>query len=279
MSWNERFMPYPVLTPSNDDYDGSRFELLVDAPVRSGGALTIPFRLEVSSNSLKNLIENKKAQYVIQTSCARTVARDTLSSFCHEGILELSDGDFSDALVLTPYILAVQEITNFTSDEHALEWREYHPEGFDIEEAGILAVGNDIEIALASDSIGSVIDLVAMQRSDGEFSVELDGEHILIIVSTEDKQRIEAMRKRSERDLIHASLFSGLYLHAITKGISELSEHGERRWAQTMLNRLEDKGVHVDRADLQAQALRFAQLLMEQPLKKHMEAAFGEDEA
>jgi len=86
------------------------------------------------------------------------------------------------------------------------------------------------------------------------------------------------MRKRSERDLIHASLFSGLYLHAITKAIAELPEHGDRRWAQTMLKRLEDKGVQTDQADLQSQALHFAQLLMEQPLGKHMEAAFREDE-
>lgn len=277
MSWNERFIPYPVLTPSNDDYDDPRFELLVTEPVRSDGMLNIPFRLEVSSHSLRELIDKSKAQYVIQTSCVRTVARDTHAAFSDQGILELPDGDYSDALVLTPYILATEEIANFKSDEHALEWREYHPEGFDIEEAGILAVGNDVEITLALDSIGSVIDLVAMPQVEGLFNIDLDNDHILISVSREDKQRIDAMRMHSERDLIHASLFSGLYLHAITSAIQALPEYEDRRWAQTILNRLEDKGVRTDRADLQAGALRYAQQLMEQPLAKHLEAAFAPD--
>lgn len=277
MSWNERFIPYPVLTPSNDDYDDPHFELLVTEPVRSDGMLNIPFRLEVSSRSLKGLIDKAKAQYVIQTSCVRTVARDTHDTFIDEGTLELPDGDYSDALVLTPYILVTEEIANFKSEEHAREWREYHPEGFNIEEAGILAVGNDVEITLAPDSIGSVIDLVAMPQVEGLFNVDLDNDHILISVSREDKQRIDAMRMHSERDLIHASLFSGLYMHAITSAIQALPEYEDRRWAQTILNRLEDKGVRTDRADLQAGALRYAQQLMEQPLAKHLEAAFAPD--
>ena len=277
MPWNERFIPYPVLTPSTDDYDDSRFELLVTEPLRSDGMLNIPFRLEVSSRSLKDLIDKAKAQYVIQTSCVRTVARDTHDTFIDEGTLELPDGDYSDALVLTPYILATGEIANFKSEEHAREWREYHPEGFDIEEAGILAVGDDVEITLAPDSIASVIDLVAMPQVEGLFNVYLDNDHILISLSREDKQRIDAMRMHSERDLIHASLFSGLYLHAITSAIQVLPEYEDRRWAQTILNRLEDKGVRTDKADLQDGALRYAQQLMEQPLAKHIEAAFAPD--
>ena len=275
MSWNERFIPYPVLTPSNDDYTDPRFELLVSEPVRGGGVLTIPFNLEVSSASLKELISKSKAQYVIQTSCIKTVARDTHRTFLDTDTLELLDGDYSDALVLTPYILAVEEVTNFKSDEHASEWRDYHPEGFEIEEAGILAVGNDVEITLSSDSIGSVIDLVAMPRVEGMFDVELDGERIVISVSGEDKQRIDAIRKRSERDITHAALFPGLYLHAITSALQSVFDYEDRRWAQTRLNQLEDKGIQADRETLQAQALHYAQLLMEQPLAKHLEAAFA----
>ena len=275
MSWNERFMPYPVLTPSNDDYDSPRFELVVEEPVRSAGVLTVPFKLEVSSASLKELIGEAKAQYVIQTSCIRTVARDTHGTFLDEGRLELFDEDYSDALTLTPYILAVGEIPSFKSDEHAREWRDYHPEGFNIEEAGILAVGNDVEITLSPDSIGSVIDLVAMPQAEGMFSVELDGEHIVISVSGEDKQRIDAMRKRSERDITHAALFPGLYLHAITSALQSVFDYEDRRWAQAILNQLEDKGIHADRETIAAQSLHYAQLLMEKPLEKHLDAAFA----
>ena len=277
MSWNERLIPYPVLSPLSDDYDDPRFDLLVTEPVRSAGNLNIPFKMEVSSPSLKDLITEFKAQYVIQTSCVRTAARDTYGTSIAEGMLELADGDYSDALILTPYILAVEEIANFKSEEHAPEWREYHPEGFDIEEAGILAVGNDVEITLAPDSIGSVIDMVAMPQVEGLFNVDLDNDHILISVNREDKQRIDAMRKHSERDLVHASLFSGLYLHAITSAIQALPEYEDRRWAQTILNRLEDIGVQADRDELQARALHYAQQLMEQPLAKHLEAAFVSD--
>ena len=277
MSWNERFIPYPVLTPSNDDYNSSRFELLVNEPVRSGGMLNIPFELEVSSGSLKELISKSKAQYVIQTSCIKTVARGTYNTFLNADTLVLSDGDYSDTLTLTPYILAVDEISNFKSDEHTPEWRLYHPEGFEIEEAGILAVGNDVEITLSPDSIGSVIDLVAMPRVEGMFDVDLDGEHIVISVSMEDKQRIDVMRKQSERELAHAALFPGLYLHAITSAIQAVSDYEDRRWAQTILNQLEDKGIRADRETLQAQSLHYAQLLMEQPLAKHLDAAFALD--
>ena len=275
MAWNERYIPYPVLTPSNDDYKNPRFELSVTEPVRSGGTLSIPFSLEVSSNALTALVGKSKAQFMIQTSCIKTVARDTFATFKPEGTLTLADGDYSGALLLTPYILAVEEIINFKSDEHAREWREYHPEGFDIEEAGILAVGNDVEITLSSDSIGSVIDLVAMPIAEGMFSVDLDGEHIVISVSREGKQRIDVMRRQSEWDPAHAALFPSLYLHAISKAVQEVFDHEDRQWAQTLLNQIEDKGIQADRGTLQARSLHYAQVLMEQPLEKLLDAAFA----
>lgn len=277
MSWNERYIPYPVLTPSNDDYKSPRFELCVTEPVRSGRTLSIPFRLEVSSDTLKELIAKSRAQYVIQTSCVKTIARDTLATNEPEGCLELPDGDYSDVLLLTPYVLATEDIANFKSDEHATEWRAYHPEGFRIDEAGILAVGNDVEITLSSDSIGSVLDLVAMSQADGTFNVNLDGEHIVISVSAGDKQRIDILRMQSEHDLRHASLFSSIYLSAITQAVSEAFDHEDRRWAQVILKRLEDSGVEADRETVQDQALNYAQTLMEQPLTKHLDAAFAEE--
>lgn len=277
MSWNERFMPYPILTPSNDDYKNSHFELLVTEPVRSGGQINIPCTLEVSSNTLKELIAAAKAQYVIQTSGVKTAMRDTYSTFYDEDILILSDGDYSDTLILTPYILAVDKIVNFKSDEHALEWQLYHPGGFVIEDAGILAVGEDVEIALSPNTIGSVIDLVAMPQAEGMFSVDLDNEHIVITVSREDKQRIDALRRQSEREIAHAALFPALYLHAITSAIQSMSEYEDKKWAQTILKQLEDKGVQADRETIQSQSLHYAQLLMEQPLAKHLDAALMSD--
>lgn len=277
MTWNERLIPYPVLTPINDDYISPHFELIVSEPVRTAGTLNIPYHLKLSSETLRELITKSRAQYVIQTSCVKTIARDTLVTNEPKGCLELPDGDYSDVLLLTPYVLATEDIDNFKSDEHATEWRAYHPEGFRIDEAGILAVGNDVEITLSSDSIGSVIDLVAMPQADGAFNVSLDDEHIVISVSAEDKQRIDILRMQSEHDLRHASLFSSIYLSAITQAVSEAFDHEDRRWAQVILKRLEDSGVEADRETVQVQALHYAQTLMEQPLSKHLDAAFAEE--
>lgn len=277
MPWNERFMPYPILTTANDDYSSPVFEMVVSSPMRSGEQISIPFKLEISSNALKDLVSKCRAQYVIQTSCVRTAMRDTFSTFREEDTITLPEGDYSESLLLTPYILAVDEISNFQSDEHALEWREYHPEGFEIEEAGILAVGDEVEIVLSNNSIGSVIDLAALPQAEGMFSVELDGEHIVIGMSRETKQRVDTVRRRSERDLAHASLFPALYLHAITYALRSLSEHEDRRWAQTMLRQLEDKGVQADREIIQADSLKYAQLLMDLPLSNHLGAAFMSD--
>lgn len=278
MAWNDRIIPYPILTPANDDYAGARFELHAPEPVRSGGSINIPFRLDVSSETLKALVGDAKAQYVIQMSCPQTSMRDTYPTSHAEDILILSDGDFADALTLTPYILAVDAISDFKSGEHAPEWQIYRPEGFSIPAAGIMAVGGEVEIELAPSGIGSVIDLVEMRGSDGMLGVDLDGEHIVISVGPDDKRRIDRLRTLSERNMARAALYPALYLHAITSAIQALAEYEGRRWAKTIVRQIEDNGIGVDIETIQANPLHYAQLLMQRPLAAYLDAALPDDD-
>ena len=279
-TWNPRLFPYPLLAPWTDDYGGAEFQVHVPEVVLNNG-LTINVDLEfhLSSRFLQGLISNEDAKYAIEVSCPKTFVRTTHETAAKDE-LALDAGDYTEEILVTPYVVSAIPMSAFKSPEHAPELREHKPEGFTVPVAGILAVGNPIGITLEEGGVTSVIDLVANPKiEDGSFDVQLDDERIKIHVGVKDKERIEALRRRRGTGSEFSALFPGLYLHAITEALRHLPEYEYTRWAFTFRNTLDKCGHgNVDSELLRNDALKYAQQLMERPMGGFLAAALSSDE-
>ncbi len=279
-TWHQRMMPYPLLAPWTDDYEDASFGVDVpEAVLNNGKEIRISLEFRLSSGTLKELIARDEARYAVEVSCPRTFVRSTHPVFSQDELL-LEAGEYTDEILLTPYLHATDSLEEFRSPEHASEWREHRPEGFSVPGTGILAVGNTTRVILEDSGVSSVIDLIANPNvPEGTFDVQLDEDRIKIHVPDAEKEKIEAVRRSRGSSVEFAALFPGLYLHAVTEALRGLSEHDSSRWAFTIRNALDRSGIgEVDPGLLRDDALRYAQVLMEQPVGSFLTAAMNTEE-
>ena len=273
-------LPYPLLAPWTEDYEDAEFRVDVpEAVLNTGRRVRIKLVFRLSSNSLRDLISKCDAKYAVEISCPRTLVRST-HEVLEQDELVLKADDYTEEILLTPYVVSTGVLDGFRSPEHASEWRDHKPEGFNVPTAGILAVGNTTRVILEDSSINSVIDLVANSKvAEGTFHVQLDEERIKIHVPSAEKEKIEAVRTRRGSSVEFAALFPGLYLHAVSEALRNLPENGNTRWAFTIRNALDRSGRGgVDAEMLKNDALRYAQDLMEQPVGSFLKAAMNSEE-
>lgn len=281
MRWNNRLFPYPLLAGWLDDYTGRDFQATLNAVLSNSRKINLGIQFECGSDFLKGLIEREKAQYALVVSCPATAAREVIPSPLATTICELNAGDYSKELASVPYIVAVEDLSGFASDEHADEFREALPDGFSIPKGGILAAGVTIRTTLVTETDAeSVIDLVANdQVPNGEIRVNLANERIRIELARDDKARVEMLRKKSAYGREMAMLFSSLYLPTVAEAIGKLNEtdYAESRWAVVMRNALRKNGINAEGDDLAENAFAHAQKILNAPIGKAL-TAFADQE-
>ena len=274
-TWNQRLLPYPLLAPWTGDYPDGNFGVDVpEAALNNGREISIDLVFQLSSESLRALIDSGRASYAVDVSCPKTFVRYT-SRVTWNDRLVLEAGDYSEEILLTPYLIATCPLEGFISPEHASEWIDHRPDGFGVPNAGILAVGNTTRIVLEDAGVHSVIDLVANPAVlEGTLDIRLDEDRIKIHVSLTDKEKIEAVRKRRGAGVEFAALFPGIYLHAVAEALRNLLECEDTRWAFAVRNALENHGLgNIGPELLRDDALRYAQELMKHPVGIFLAAA------
>ena len=271
--WNRRYIPYPLLAPWTNDYDeGINFGVEIPHSTRDDrDNLNLTIRYELTSEFLKGLIESRKAKYLSIMECSQTFRRLALSPSAneHEDVFVEPAADFSNSLSLVPYIVSTCELYDFLSDEHAAEIRYLNPQGFRIGAWSMLARGAEQRIELNSNSNpNSVIDLFgSADVDDGGFNIDLNDNHIKIYVSHKDYLVIYAFRKyKTAIEPERASLVPSLYMYAVVEALRNLSDHEDRRWYHTIRSALEKQSIGVDDEELRDNAIKYAQMLMENPV-------------
>ena len=280
-TWNDRLLPHPLLAPWTDDYDDAIFTAQVPhAVLNNGRQINLTVKYHLTSELLRQLVTEGKAQYVGVIACDKTFSRNSFPSNQEDELYILDASQFADELKLTPYVVATQPIEGFISAEHNLEVREIKPEGFTISAGSILAVGDSTNVPLEEGgSPYSIIDLVSNPKVEiGDFIVDLKDNRIKIHMAPECKQQAEAMRQHGRLSLEVATLFPGVYLHAITEALRNLEGHQEYHWAQAIWRALDYHNISQDDEELKSNALTHAQKLMEKPLGKLLTAFSKEEE-
>lgn len=276
MAWNDRQLPYPVLSPYADNYGAFAFGVAECNPTFSNGNLNLVFAYHLTCPSMLALIEAGQAEYHAVLHSGGTGFRRHIH---HPGgdrrALEIvAVGDLDDQRAeLTPYVVTGAEAVDYNPPELNEEYRLVHPWGFRVPPYSILAVGAPQIIDLSDAGVDSVIDLLKDPNvEDGYMALDLDAEHVKIHVSPADRSRINRLRKEYS-DVRQSPLGAGLILPAIAYALAALPNHLDRAWGQSFARavdaELASQGQQWDDYD-QLQdpqtAWQYAQRLLQGPL-------------
>lgn len=263
-------MPHPVLRPEVSDYvEGTRF--VMESKARHiKEDVVVDARLVLQCATLQQLISDNAASFYVMARCANTYHRHAASSKDPVITIKIPAGDLSGRLVLTPYVIASEQISDFVSEEHAFEVR--NAGSVDIPPGSILAVGASDEVQL--DKVGSLKSCIKLvprpQVQKGTYTIEAESEFIAIAVDPEMYKDVFRMRTHA-----NAIFYPSIYQAAIEYAIREMDEHPDSRWARALQKTLNDRNIKPD--DSMEDAYLHAQALLEKPLARMVEWIKGRD--
>lgn len=223
--------PYPILG-ENDDIEGL-FNPSFWVTLRPMHIQTeYSFRLQ--NETLEKLIEEKKAEFVVELECKTTFFRHTFRTASIKDKLDLQSERLREKVDVSFYICATQKIPNYRpSGLHA----DYGDATFTVETGDILADGGrgsffaEKKFDPMRAPISSFIRIGEPRGKSGPMFVDFDEDYLLIRLSEEDHERYEEAKKHAVQ-----SLHSILVLPALVEALRCMASpekkvlYGENKW-------------------------------------------------
>jgi hypothetical protein len=256
--------PYPVLRPYSDDYVDVEFQTNVDLS-SNGSIVSAEISYRVSSVELIELIKVGDARFVSIVSCRETYFRDVISTGESQVAKIFDVGNLRGEVKVDSYIVAVKRIPSFSSADIN---SEFGRTSFAFTSGDVLAQEETAVFFIDRDlfkPVTSVFDLVKnAEFSDGEWRINLDEDHIQIVISTAMKESIDNARNNTSMKVI---LLNSIYFSAAVHAIQRLKDFGgdyeERKWGRVFFRQIHNNGLDLINTD----AYVLAQKLMKFPLK------------
>jgi len=256
--------PYPVLRPYSDDYVDVEFQTNVDFSSNEG-LVTAEISFRVSSSELIEQIKLGNAKFVAIVSCRETYFRDLITSDDKRVVKNFDVGNLRGEVRVDSYIVAVKKILSFSSPDIN---PEFGRDSFAFTPGDVLAQDETAVFYIDRDlfkPVTSVFDLVKNPEfSDGEWRINLDDDHIQIIISTAMKESIDNARNNTSMKVI---LLNSIYFSAAVHAIQRLKEFGgdyeDKKWVRVFYRQIHNNGLDIVGTD----AYILAQKLMKYPLR------------
>ena len=264
---------HPVLAPWLSDYQppayfGISAKNYIQADVVADQLLVV-VEYQLQCATIEALIGGGDAAYATLATSPRTMFRELHTHSIqdhHETSLSLTMSDFAHDITLTPHVIARKDVVVPVTNEHDVDFSLAGRTEFELPSGTVLAIGDGIRLSNNDQSVTSIIDIVSSARVEpGQFLLDYEDTRIKVIVSREDQAGLNTMRAGSP--IARATLFPGLYLHALVGGISKLSYHKDSGWAAAIYAALEKHGIYEeDQERLAENAQVYAQKLLDSPL-------------
>ena len=264
---------HPVLAPWLSDYPPPAYFGIsagdyVPADVLAD-RLSVVVEYQLQCTTIEALISCRNAAYATLATSPRTMFRELHTHSIQndqETSLSLKMSDFAHDITLTPYVIATSDVVLPVTNEHDAEFGQAGRTEFELLSGTVLAIGDAIRLSNSDHSVTSIIDIVSSARVEpGQFLLDYEDTRIKVLVNREDQAGLNTMRAGSS--IARATLFPGLYLHALVGGISKLSFYKDSEWAAVIHSALERNGIYEeDQERLAENAQVYAQKLLGSPL-------------
>lgn len=267
MRLTERSYPFPVIG-NRDDVPGADFQATVE-PSADAEMVYIDVIVSTSSISLKRLLDDGRATYVVHVECGNTSYRASHAFREEQCRVAVEKANLNDAVEVNVIATAREEVPGYRVDGQN---EEYGDHTFTVRPGDILAVNPGVQFYVERDFLSfEKIDsiLVVLPYSDERarpMEVTFDDEKIKVYLSKQDFYDYKLVRSSPLAPILAASIVLPVVAEAVryAKDNSSLT----LRWMRALNRRLEILGVTMD-----DEPLTIAQALLELPIRRAISAA------
>ncbi|QIO86740.1 hypothetical protein G9274_000425 [Stenotrophomonas rhizophila] len=256
--------PHPVL--SNQTLDYGILSLTAELDIEENpdmGSLILIGQLGVEDPDVRELVQRGEASAGVMVTCRDTYYDDLHLTGLEQFRLDLSGGKLRGRTNIRGVVVAATDKLALTSPSINDEF----PSDSRFAKAGdVIAITEEFPYEVGLEKLApleSIFHLKLMlDVPEGEFRINLDGESIDILASSELHGVLSIIRENRAREV----LLSAMYLPTLMCVLDAMREDGHhegRRWHTVMSARCTAEGIDIETCDL-AQA---AQRLLDRPLR------------
>lgn len=179
MKITDRDYPHPVLAFFNDDYNKCKFYQNIMFE-KNGEIIKLKVRSDLRSKTLKKLINEKKASYMLHLECIKSRFRKIYIFQENIKEVEFNSNLVDECFEVILFVIANERIENFYSDEFNKYFENIH---FEIDKGDILAVTDRRKISVNKNQrgvkrAGSIFNFKISEKKDEMLSWEVNDKFI-----------------------------------------------------------------------------------------------------
>ena len=268
-------LPHPVLG-LNDDVSGEYTPIIEAAPTEEFFIFKISHDLK--NDAIEKLIDAGKAQFCIEVNCPATIFRKCFVSKESFQEIKISQEFLRNRFDATFFITATQNIPEYSNDSFSYD---YEGSKFDVEEGDVIAYGGETKQFAVKDwiSLRSIKSFMTIKKdadSDGNISVQLSPDKILVLVPEDDyKKYCSLVGTENISPVFHSSIVFPALIYTLNQMADpNKSENYENySWYEYLLLRKENDNElqQLDWTD-QEHVVRIAQKILDKPISRLLEA-------
>jgi len=245
MNYNGRTYPYPVLG-IDDNFTGDENKdtfkpiLTVSSDYRM---IRLDITYHLKNDELLKLINSNQAVFCTQLYCRSTMFRQSFISKKQKELIEIKSNQLRDEVEVDFFICASEEIKNYNN---SMFNTVFSGVSFEIEKGDLLGYGGSTTFFANKTpeelkSISSFMSIDTENKSGVPMYNDYDGDKITIILSQEDYETYQSIKKES---LLTSTLHSSVVLPALAEAIrflttNEGDDYKNRKWHELLSSLIE----------------------------------------
>lgn len=278
MAKKNSFYPHPILAPHTDDYYNTSSFRAEISTTSSYKSIKFNIKYQLKNPELEKYLYEKKAEFLLHIEAPFTMYRKALPSFKSVQIFELNTDNLKNKVILTPYLVAKKEITNYKNKDFN---SDYGNTTFSIEKGTILAIAEPYILTVDNDtsdfskkqSIFNICKHETMDKSPMEFGLNSDKITIHLNSIDYNKYIFLAGNRVDLLEIINSILLFPALIYALSELADNHSIYENYRWYKSIKNQFKKYNIEDEFEQLSREnATYYAQKLLDLPISNSLSA-------
>ena len=293
MKEKHRVYPHPVMTRFSDDLVNCKFKINVGCDPEPDRYL-FNCEAELTNHDLKQLIESKKASYVLHVECGSTRFRTVFLSNNKTFKGSVAAGCLDGKVEILPMVTALQDIVSYKNDNFH---EDYNGASYKVKKGDVLAIGesSEFDAVKQKDALMNIRSIFSVVPNDDRealpLNVDLNSDRIIISLSRKNYNLYIQLKENQALNSVLASMIIIptliFTLDKIKEAASETSEefndYDGLRWYRLFKNKLQSLNYDISDPDMWSSegTLVIAQRIIGDPISagiKNLQEIFTDDE-
>lgn len=290
MNTKHKHYPHPVLESQfnepDQDFVNSSFDVSITSKLNENKSeLILETIFDLSNNTLRSLIDSKKATFAILLVCESTSTRILKQTFQYEERFHIPTKSLNKTVMIYPYVLAKKDIQNYRNEDLIEPINNLF---FQIKRGDILAIAISHEVYIEKEALfeaGSIFEFVETKKKNAPLmSFNPDNPKIQIWLPSATFYKVKEFSNFTGH--VNHILISLLYVPAVIYALqivlmlnrdsdeeTKLLEFKDYNWYRTLERKLIDLKLGEDLTEIREErVIDIAHRLMENPYEKAFSA-------